>query len=175
MPVTQSFSFACTDKIYQFNYSSLESKDYKDLTLTEKRFLDRKISTSELLEQSFKRFFQSYALSFNKAHDRKGNLFYKPFKRVHVAKDSHLTQAVVYIHANPLKHKLIKDFTQYPWSSWQSILSDAPTQLLRKEIIDWLVAGLISFQFTKRWLKLTGRVILLLKMIEWSDRRVANL
>ncbi len=117
--------------------SNLERKDHKDLTLTEKKFLDKGVTTSELVEQSFKRFFQSYALSFNKMYKRKGNLFYKPFKRVEVKKDSHLTQAIIYIHANPVKHKLISDFTQYRWSSWKSILSEAPTQLLRNEIIEW--------------------------------------
>jgi len=117
--------------------SALEIKEYKELSLTEKKFIDRQVTTSEMIEQSFKRFFQCYALSFNKENNRKGNLFYKPFKRIEVNKDTQLTQAIIYIHANPLKHKLVKDFTQYQWSSWQSILSGSPTQLLRSEIIEW--------------------------------------
>jgi putative transposase len=115
----------------------LQTIPFPELSLTEKRFLHLKITVSELIEQAFKRFFQSYALSFNKTYNRNGNLFYKPFKRLEINKESHFTQAIVYIHANPVKHKLVKDFTLYPWSSWQSILSDSPTRLLRNEILEW--------------------------------------
>jgi putative transposase len=95
------------------------------------------ITLSQLLEQTFKRFFQSYALAFNKQHSRQGNLFYKPFKRVRIEKDTQFTMAIIYIHANAAKHKLVKDFTTYAWSSWHSIISNQPTLLLRKEVIDW--------------------------------------
>lgn len=129
----------------------LQSKSKKDLTTIESKFLMQrvanlskvgnpdipKITFSVLIEQTFKRFFQSYALSFNKQHNRKGNLFTKPFKRVKIEKDSQLTMAIIYIHANAAKHSLVKDFTSYKWSSWHSILSNNPTSLLRDEIINW--------------------------------------
>ena len=70
-------------------------------------------------------------------YNRQGNLFYKPFKRIKVDRDSQFTQAVVYIHANPLKHQLVKDFSLYKWSSWKSLLSESPTRLLRKELLEW--------------------------------------
>ena len=92
---------------------------------------------SEFIEQAYKRFFQSYSLAFNKVHNRKGNLFYKPFKRVAVEKESYFTSAIVYIHANPVKHQLTDDFTAYNWSSWKSYVSDAPSLLLRQEVFNW--------------------------------------
>ncbi len=70
-------------------------------------------------------------------YNRQGNLFYKPFKRIEVEKDTQLTHTVVYIHANPLKHQIVKDFTLYKWSSWRSHLSESPTRLLRKELLEW--------------------------------------
>ncbi|MEP7230782.1 MAG: hypothetical protein ABI691_11050 [Ginsengibacter sp.] len=109
--------------------SFLRSKANKEITITEKKFLDKKVSLSELIEQEFKRFFQSYALAYNKMHNRKGNLFYKPFKRIRIEKDSQFTMTMVYIHANPMKHGMVKDFTVYTWSSWQSIISSQPTLL----------------------------------------------
>jgi len=104
---------------------------------SEKDYLANERSCSKVLEKAFHRFFTSYSMAFNKMYNRKGNLFHRPFKRVEVIRESHFTQAIVYIHANPLKHKLVNDFTHYPWSSWKTILSDAPTRLLRKEIIEW--------------------------------------
>jgi putative transposase len=117
--------------------ANLESKIFRELTMTEKKFLNNEICTSELIEQSFKRFFQSYSLSFNNVYDRKGNLFYRPFKRIEINKETQFTQAVVYIHANPVKHQLVTDFKQYQWSSWHDLISESPTELLRQELLDW--------------------------------------
>ncbi|MEI7735669.1 MAG: hypothetical protein WCI49_09385 [Ferruginibacter sp.] len=115
----------------------LQYKPKEELTVTEKKYLEGVVMLSELIEQSFKRFFQSYALAFNKQHKRRGNLFYKSFKRVLIDKDVQFTMAIIYIHANAAKHKLVKNFTTYQWSSWHSIASNQETAILRKEIIDW--------------------------------------
>ncbi len=103
----------------------------------EKNYLKGKESSSLLVEKAFHQFFTSYSMAFNKMYNRTGNLFNRPFKRIKVDRESQFTQAIVYIHANPLKHKLVNDFTQYFWSSWKAMISEAPTQLLRKELVDW--------------------------------------
>lgn len=118
-------------------YKYVSSIDYHLQTPSEKLFLDKELSLGELIERAFKRFFQCYSQSFNKMYNRQGNLFYKPFKRIEVEKNSQFTNTVVYIHANPMKHQIIKDFTLYRWSSWQCLLSEAPTQLLREELLGW--------------------------------------
>ncbi len=124
----------------------LKSKETKDLTITEERYLlglDKVTNLSlsptycELIEKTFKRFFQAYALAFNKQHQRRGNLFYKPFKRVLIENDSQFTMTIIYIHANAMKHRLVKDFTTYQWSSWHTLLSNQPTQLAKQELLDW--------------------------------------
>ncbi|HEX7904548.1 MAG TPA: hypothetical protein VF487_11765 [Chitinophagaceae bacterium] len=117
--------------------AAIQNKPFSDRSLTEKRFLEKEITLSELIEQGFKRFFQSYSLAFNKMYTRKGNLFYKPFKRVAIDKQSHFTQAIIYIHASPVKHGICKDFTTYEWSSWRSLLSGRETNLLRDEVLNW--------------------------------------
>lgn len=116
---------------------AIQNKPFTDRSLTEKKFLEREITLSELIEQAFKRFFQSYSLAFNKMYNRKGNLFYKPFKRVAIDKQSHFTQAIIYIHANPVKHGICNDFTTYEWLSWRSLVSDRETNLLRDEVLNW--------------------------------------
>jgi putative transposase len=131
------FHFLVKIKAISNILSYLNHRVPKDLNLTETKFLETKIDLSCLIENSFKNFFQSYSLSFNKMYGRKGNLFYKPFKRVQVINDSHFTQGVLYIHGNPVKHRIVNDFTAYPWSSWHSLISDQPTSLLRNEVLDW--------------------------------------
>lgn len=110
----------------------------------EKMFLIDKATTEELIELEWKRFFTSYSMAFNKQQGRTGNLFHRPFKRVEVNKESYFTQAVIYIHANALKHKLCKDFTLYKWSSWHSITGNKPTLLCKEQVLDWF-GGLSRF------------------------------
>lgn len=115
---------------------NLKAIPFKNLIPTEKKFLNNEIEISELIEQSFKRLFQSYSLGFNFLYERKGNLFHRPFKRIEVCDDSQLTRAMVYIHANAQKHGLVTDFTDWPWSSWHNLLS-GPATPLRNEIMNW--------------------------------------
>lgn len=76
-------------------------------------------------------------MAFNKQHERIGTLFQTPFKRAEINKDDYFTSLVYYIHANPQLHGLIKDFREWEWSSYKRILIDKPTNLKKKEILDW--------------------------------------
>lgn len=103
----------------------------------EKKYLNDKATAELLLEFEWKRFFTSYSMAFNKQQKRTGNLFHRPFKRVEVNKESHFTQVIVYIHANAVKHQLCKDFTTYKWSSWETMITNHPTQVCRQEVLEW--------------------------------------
>ena len=124
--------------------SHLKSIPSQILKPNEKEYLHDSNSTELLIEFEWKRFFTSYSMAFNKQHQRTGNLFHRPFKRLQIDKESHFTQTIIYIHANPLKHKIFKDFMEYNWSSWKSIVSVNPTKLNRQEVLDWF-GGLESF------------------------------
>ncbi len=113
------------------------SKPTTNLKPIEQKFLKDEVTVDELIEFEWRRLFISYSMAFNKQHNRTGNLFNRPFKRIEVNKESYFTQAIIYIHANPLKHKLLKDFTAYPWSSYQSILSNKPSQLCKQDVLEW--------------------------------------
>ena len=113
----------------------LQSLEPQTLKPTEKKYIDDKSTTELLLKLEWKRLFNSYAMAFNKQHNRKGNLFQRPFKRVEVTTEAQLTQAIIYIHANAQHHKLCNDFTRHEWSSWHTILSEKPTNLKRDEVL----------------------------------------
>ncbi|HEY0298259.1 MAG TPA: hypothetical protein VGB84_03490 [Arachidicoccus sp.] len=131
------------DHIWDF-YDHLH-KNETELTQSEIRFLNEEIGLSELVEFTFKRFFQSYAQAFNKNVNRKGSLFSKRFKRVKVDRDKHLMQTVIYIHANAVKHGLITDFTQYKWSSWHSFINENK-QIIEYDFISDFFGGTIELQ-----------------------------
>jgi putative transposase len=93
------------------------------------------VNTHEIISKQFRRFFQCYALSFNKQQDRCGTLFQTPFKRARVKNNQHLIYLIYYIHSNAQKHGLIPDLKNWKWSSYNEILENDNT--LNQEIIEW--------------------------------------
>jgi putative transposase len=64
------------------------------------------------------RVFNSYTKAFNKRYDRTGTLFEGPYKAIHVGQDRYLLHLCRYIHANPVKHGLVSDLEQWPYSNY---------------------------------------------------------
>lgn len=91
---------------------------------------------SKVVVGQFTRLFTSYAMKFN-GKTRRGNLFYRPFKRLAVANELHFTYLIYYIHANPERHRLTNDFKNYKWSSFRALCSTFSTKLVRQEVLDW--------------------------------------
>ena len=131
------FHFLVRIKICEQIKNYLKTIPFHLLKPIEKKYLADECTTNLLIELEWKRFFNSYAMAFNKQNNRKGNLFQRRFKRVEIKKESHFTQAVIYIHANAQYHNICKDFSDYQWSSWHTILSDKPTDLKRDEVLSW--------------------------------------
>ena len=94
-------------------------------------------STHNVVSHQFRKYFQSYAMAFNKQHDRIGTLFQRPFKRALVDSEKYYAQLVYYIHANPQLHGLIDNFRNWQWSSFGRVLIDKPSKLKKQEVIKW--------------------------------------
>ena len=95
---------------------------YEELTLKEMELLlnpEMGCYCNYFIEWQFLRLFTSYSMAFNKVWNRNGNLFHKPFKRVHVKSDSHFSTALLYIHLNGVKHGLATTLADDEWSSYQ--------------------------------------------------------
>jgi putative transposase len=94
-------------------------------------------SIHEIVSHQFKKFFQSYAMAYNKQQNRVGTLFQTPFKRALVDNDQYFTNMIHYIHANPQKHGFVTDFRTYEWSSYQRFLIEKPSKLRKEEVFNW--------------------------------------
>jgi putative transposase len=92
---------------------------------------------SNLLAQQFGNFFNSYAKSINKQFDRKGSLFNGSFKRKEVNNKAYFRNLVHYIHYNPVHHNFVKSMEEWPYSSYNSILSSKSSSIKRNETIEW--------------------------------------
>lgn len=80
--------------------------------------------------------FNAYTQAINKKFKRTGSLFETPFERKQISSDAYLKNLIYYIHNNPVHHGFIDKMNLYPWSSFETIISDKPTKLKRDNILD---------------------------------------
>ncbi len=143
-PFVDTFSWCLLPNHFHFLIRVKQRKEIVDylaakdnLLKCERHYLDENCCKDELIEFEWRRFLTSYSMAFNNQYKRKGNLFNRPFKRGLVDTDIYFTQTVIYINANATRHKLCKDFRDHKWTSWHSVISDKPTQLIRNELLEW--------------------------------------
>ncbi len=87
------------------------------------------------LHQPFSNLFNAYTKAINKRHQRRGSLFQEHLKRKEVTSDEYLQQLIVYVNTNPTHHELA-DYDRYMFSSYQALISDKPTLINRRDVID---------------------------------------
>jgi len=90
----------------------------------------------KFISQTFSNFFNSYTKSFNKMHGRRGSLFSPNFKQKSIEQDRYLQQLIIYIHLNSVKHNVDTNFIKFPYSSYNSIVSQKSTLIMRDEVIE---------------------------------------
>ena len=54
-----------------------------------------------------------------------------------VESDEYFTRLIQYIHHNPIHHKFVTEYSVWKYSSYNDIISDHPTKIKRKEILEW--------------------------------------
>jgi len=115
----------------------LKGHPQENLTPTQKKFLsgNQNEMFHELIKQQFKRLLISYALILNNHEKKTGHLFLRPFRRIFVEDVSDLTNLILHVHADSVKHGIFKKFADCHWSSYKPILSDMPTHLSREEVL----------------------------------------
>ncbi len=95
--------------------------------------------------RAFANFFISYARSFNNLYDRTGALFQRPFGRREIKSPEALRKALLYVHANPMKHGFTEDFASFKWSSYRTLDNYWSTFLDRDSVMD-LMGGRDQFR-----------------------------
>ena len=87
--------------------------------------------------EAFKNMFIAYTRAFNRATERTGTLFARPFQRKRIDSEAYFVQLITYIHKNPQKHGLIDDYRDWTWSSYPAFVSVQPSHIEREQVVDW--------------------------------------
>jgi putative transposase len=132
-PVADTYAWCLMKNHFHFLvYIKNESEIKKD-ELTYKTVKEpKKINAST----QFGHLFNAYCLAFNKSFKRTGSLFESPFERKLVNDENYFQKLIYYIHYNPVHHRFTESITDYPWSSYCTVLSQKMTRLKKDEVIE---------------------------------------
>lgn len=89
------------------------------------------------LQRQFSHLFNAYTKTINARYSRTGSLFQERFKRKKVTSELYFTKLIYYIHFNPQHHGLLNDFSDWPYSSYHSLLSKGKSLLQRDTVLEW--------------------------------------
>ena len=122
------------EEIRSFIKNLSESEKY-NFKLTE---IEKALSTENEFDypRPFSNFFNSYSKSFNKKYVRTGSLFESRFGRSRISSNMKLMHVIYYIHYNPQWHKFVKDFREWPFTSWHDFYSDKISIVERQKVIN---------------------------------------
>lgn len=94
--------------------------------------------TSTPISIFMQRLLTSYALYFNREHERSGHLFQNRYKSFPCTDDSYFPQLIRYISLNPIRAGLVntlEDLAKYPYSSHSHILRPAQDEWLSVRLV----------------------------------------
>ncbi|HEX5155071.1 MAG TPA: hypothetical protein VFW07_26690 [Parafilimonas sp.] len=99
---------------------------------------------SLFISEQFGNWCNGYTKAFNKRYNRKGKLFMDNLNRRLIDSDAYYSKIVHYIHANAAQHKLCSDVKSWLYSSYQAIVNNSESWIMRNEVLEWF-GGLQSF------------------------------
>ena len=137
-PVAETFAWVLMKNHFHLLVRILAPEEIDYIKPKEKnQHIDYPIRKKYNPAQQFGNLFNAYAKAYNKKYKRTGSLFESPFRRLMVNHERYFKQLVFYIHNNPVHHGFCGSMSDYPWSSYLTIISVKPTKLQRDKVIGW--------------------------------------
>jgi len=78
-----------------------------------------------------------YTQYYNRKHGRVGHVFQGRYKGILVERDEYLLELARYVVLNPVRANMVKNISDWKWSSYQAMIGDAYVQCWLE--IDWIL------------------------------------
>jgi REP element-mobilizing transposase RayT len=121
VPVADTFAYCLLRNHFHFLVRIKDNQNNKDC--------------QSYVSLQFRNLFSTYTKAINKAYQRTGSLFEKPFKRRHVSNDRYFLTLIVYIHQNPQRHGFVDDYRDWPFSSYQAHLNESSSSIQLLDVV----------------------------------------
>ncbi len=81
------------------------------------------------------RVFNSYSKAYNRRYDHSGTLFEGPYNVVEVQNESQLLHLCRYIHANPVRHGLVREVAAWPYANYLEWIGERAGTLVDRDFV----------------------------------------
>ncbi len=133
-PIADTYAYCLLKNHFHLLVRIKTEEEYQALRDSETRKVSKTIKFDP--SRGFSNLFNAYAKAINKVHRRTGSLFEERFGRIPVTNESYCVALIFYIHYNPQKHGLVKDFRNWQWSSYHALAGTGKTRLKRESVWD---------------------------------------
>jgi putative transposase len=139
LPVADIWSYALLPNHFHLMIKVKQENRILDLFSHKKKkpFDVMKHDLSDFIMEQFSNWLNGYAKAFNKMYHRKGGLFIDYTKRKMAKVDADINRFIFYIHKNAVHHGLARKIGDWKFDSYQPLLSDKPTWLMRDDVMNW--------------------------------------
>ena len=91
-------------------------------------FVVHNLETGLKMSDFMRRIQVTYAMYFKRKYEtglsaKKKPVFEGRFHAKHIDDETYLAQCIAYVNFNPLKHELVSEIDQYPWTSYHQLSS----------------------------------------------------
>ena len=93
------------------------------------------------LSQGMRQLNGVYTQTINRSHDRVGHVFQGRYKAILVEKDSYLLELARYVVLNPVRARMVRKTSAWPWSSYHAMIGS-------EEVPAWLQTDWVLGQFS---------------------------
>jgi len=126
-----------SDTCFIYAYCLLPNHFHFLLKIKEEKNLPASYKTGKKkIHQPFSNLFNAYAKAINKKYQRTGSLFQEHLHRIKIDTEEYFRELVIYIHLNPEKHEIFRDFSKYPYSSYKAYFSEEPSLITKSETVE---------------------------------------
>jgi len=116
-----------TDYVIFLSYALLPNHFHfvirlKDRIYVKEDIIDNEELIGNVVVNQLKKLFITYSMAVNRQEGREGSLFEPKYKRILIEDNDYLLNAIFYTHYNPENHEIVKNFRDYEFSSFKSII-----------------------------------------------------
>ena len=142
-PVAKTYAWCLMRNHFHF---LIYLKEEKEINKSDFKYSTKaKVSTIDPSRQ-FSHLFNAYTQAANKKYSRTGSLFEKPFERKRIDSEDYLRKLILYIHNNPVHHKVTSTIESYPWTSYREFFTGEENIVVKKEVVN-LFEDLENFKY----------------------------
>ena len=132
-PVAKTYAWGLLRNHFHF---LVYLKEEKEISKSDFNYSTRSEVSAINPSRQFSHLFNACTQAVNKKYSRTGSLFEKPFERKRIDSEDYLRKLILYIHNNPVHHKVTSTIESYPWTSYPAFLGEEKILLARQEVID---------------------------------------